>query len=180
MRAIRVNKAGCQSAQEATQSTGSGLRRERGQTPLPWLLGVRQLGTCVWPSQAGCPRLCWASDSLLNRAAPCLEERGEEKGGGDLQARKRAGGRKRLGERPGTGGQGHQGPGTPAVQCLDASAGSGKSCAAAGLWKHKRVPPINSPKQWKCRKKYLVQHQAIKVLLQLLTCDFETKNLASA
>lgn len=111
MRAIRVNKAGCQSAQEATQSTGSGLRRERGQTPLPWLLGVRQLGTCVWPSQAGCPRLCWASDSLLNRAAPCLEERGEEKGGGDLQARKRAERGWERGQGLGvrdTRGQGHQ------------------------------------------------------------------------
>lgn len=178
MRAIRVNKAGCQSAQEATQSTGSGLRRERGQTPLPWLLGVRQLGTCVWPSQAGCPRLCWASDSLLNRAAPCLEERGEEKGGGDLQARKRAERGWERGQGLGvrnTRGQGHQR--CSAWMLLQAR---GKSCAAAGLWKHKRVPPINSPKQWKCRKKYLVQHQAIKVLLQLLTCDFETKNLASA
>lgn len=153
MRAIRVNKAGCQSAQEETQSTGSGLRRERGQTPLPWLLGVGQLGTCVWPSQAGCPRLCWASDSLLNRAAPCLEERGEEKGGGDLQARKRAGGRKRLGERPGTGGQGHQGPGTPAVQCLDASAGLGKKLCCCRSLETQESPPHKQPEAVEMQKK---------------------------
>lgn len=47
--------------------------------------------------------------------------------------------------------------------------------------KHKRPPPQTALSTGNAfRKKHLVQHQTIKVLLQLLTHDFETKNLVLA
>ena len=70
----------------------------------------------------------------------------------------------------------------PPMHCLEASAGTGKRLCCCWASETRESPPTNSPKQWKCsqKKNHLVQHQAIKVLLQLLTRDFETKNSALA
>lgn len=64
---------------------------------------------------------------------------------------------------------------------LDTPAGSGKRQRCCRAFDTQETAPINSPKHWKCcQKKYVVQHQTITALSQLLTCDFETKNLATA